>query len=448
MARVLADNVALNYTGTNPYAACTGTAVLDAGGNNNGRIDPGESADLTATIKNIGGVDFTNFNTTLECSDSYITVTDNGGYFGSIAVDSSKENSADPYTISASSATPPGHVAYFRLIATEAAFVDTFEFSLVIGSYHYLLWNPDDTPEPGMKMDSILTALGYTGQYSITLPSGADLGMYCAIFVCVGIYPANYVISTGSAEATALVNYLNSNGRMYLEGGDLWYYDPLGSGYNFCPLFGITAVADGSNDLGPVVGENSAFTEGMNFFYTGENSFIDHINPTGTGFLIFHDGNNSYNCGVANDANAGYKTVGTSFELGALVDAGGVSTRAALLDSIMHFFGITTGVEEITKLELVTPTLTVSPNPFTSTTNIRYSILDSRFSTEKSTMRIYDATGRLVKSFDLASSIENLESVLTWNGTDDRGRRLPAGVYMLMLETANVMQSHKIVLVE
>ena len=310
-----------------------GTTVYDAGGNNNGRLDPGETVDLTSTLRNTGAVDFTDLSTTIESSDPYITITDYAGYFGSLAVDSVEENTGDPYVVSADPSTPTGHIAEFNLIAGDGGYVDTLAFKLTVGNYHYLVWNADPTPVPGQRMDSILNSLGYTGECSTNLLGRDDLEFYNAIFVCVGIFANNYVIGASSSEATALVDYLNNGGNLYLEGGDVWYYDPP-SGYNFCPLFGIQAVSDGSGDLGPVLGELGTFTSQMIFNYSGENSFIDHINPTGSGFLIFRDGNNNYNCAVANDAGT-YKTVGTSFELGGLVDDGEISNKATLLDFIV-----------------------------------------------------------------------------------------------------------------
>ncbi len=368
--------------------------------------------------------------------------------FGALAVDSIKENTTDPYTLSASASAPHGHTAEFRLIITEGAFVDTVEFSFVIGSYHYMVWNPDPTPAPGTAMHTALTNLGYTGTYSTSLLTDTDLEMYRAVFICVGIYPYNYVISATSPEATALTAYMAAGGNVYLEGGDVWYYDPLGSGYNFCPLFGINATADGTSDGGPFLGQNTTFTEEMSFNYAGENSYIDHISPTGTGFLIFRDGDQLYDCGVANDANAGYKTVGLSFELGGLVDASAPSTREALLDSIMHFFGITTGIDEVTNLEAHNLFLQVTPNPFAKLTNIRYTILDTRYWMKEPTLRIYDASGRMVKSFDLESSIQNQESAISWSGDDSAGRKLPCGVYFVKLDVGTETATRKVILVD
>jgi flagellar hook assembly protein FlgD len=61
---------------------------------------------------------------------------------------------------------------------------------------------------------------------------------------------------------------------------------------------------------------------------------------------------------------------------------------------------------------------------------------------------IYDATGRQVKSFNPESSIMNHESMFSWDGTDDRGKRLPAGIYFVELNTPERSGSGKVVLLE
>jgi len=362
------------------------------------------------------------------------------GYFGSLPVDSIRENTDDPYTLSASAAAPNGHIAPLRIITTDGWFVDTLYLSLVIGQYHYYVWNPDPTPSSGEAIHAILSSTDYAGAHGLDLPM-ADLDSYMSLFVCVGIYSNNHVILAGSQEAAAIVSFINNGGRVYLEGGDLWYYDPpYQGGYNFGSLFGINAIDDGTSDLGPVIGEEDAFTLGMSFNYGGENSFIDHINPTGTGFLIFHDGDQMYNCGVANDPGT-YKTVGTSFELGNLIDGTGVSTRAVLLDAIMNFFGITTGIEERTIAEVLSSTTEIFPNPVAHVLTIKWLLP----SDDHVNVRIFDAAGRLVKHYPSIYCEGNTNHSLTWDRTDNRGMRVPRGIYFIRLQGSTSHSVRKVI---
>ncbi|TES94064.1 MAG: T9SS type A sorting domain-containing protein, partial [Candidatus Cloacimonadota bacterium] len=182
-------------------------------------------------------------------------------------------------------------------------------------------------------------------------------------------------------------------GRMYLEGGDVWYWDPMYGGYDFCPLFGINATADGTSDLATVLGQGGTFTTGMSFGYGGENSYIDHISPTGSGFLIFRNSSPVYDCGVANDAGT-YQTVGLSFEFGGLVDGSPPSTKEALADSIMRFFGA--AVEEKPSSNLKIPKIyglsQNYPNPANQLSIINYQLpVKSQVS-----LKVYDVSGRLM----------------------------------------------------
>ena len=49
-----------------------------------------------------------------------------------------------------------------------------------------------------------------------------------------------------------------------------------------------------------MVGYN--FLEGLNWSYSGENNWIDHIEPTGNAISTFRNDQVGYGCGVANDA--------------------------------------------------------------------------------------------------------------------------------------------------
>ncbi|MGB3340996.1 MAG: FlgD immunoglobulin-like domain containing protein, partial [bacterium] len=412
------------------------------GGNGNGILDPGETTDVVVTIENEGGATAANVTSTLWTSSSYITINDDSGNFGTINPGNQGNNSSDPYNVTANATTPTGTICDFEVEVVSGIYVDTLQFSLVVGKKHYYIWNPDPTPAPGADCHTRLGNLGYSGDYGTTL--APDLTLYQAVLVFVGIYSNNYIIASGSAEAAALVDFLqNQGGRMYLEGGDVWYWDPP-TGYDFGPLFGINATADGSGNGGPFVGQASTFTTGMSFAYGGENSYIDHISPTGTGFLIFYDTDNAYDAGVANDAGT-YRTVGTSFELGGLVDASPPSTRSALLDSIMKFFGIVInpGVEEggLAGLPLKTLLGVMYPNPGLGVMSIRYQVAG----VSDVSLCVYDAAGRLVRTI-IKGACEPGCYTQVWDVRDDLGRRVPAGVYFVRFETDDYKKTEKAIL--
>jgi hypothetical protein len=184
----------------------------------------------------------------------------------------------------------------------------------------------------------------------------------------------------------------------------------------------------------------------MNFTgYTGENNYMDHISPTGTGFLIFVDSDNAYDCGVANDAGT-YRTVGTSFELGLLTDASPPTTRAALLDSIMRFFGIIlVGVDEMPDLSGMPKRTLFSamyPNPAAGRMLVRYQVASA---TDVS-VRVYDAVGRVVRTLAAGSCDPGYYTVI-WHGQDDAGRAVPAGVYFIHFVADDYTKIQKAVLV-
>jgi hypothetical protein len=403
----------------------------------NGELEPGETVSVAVGLVNEGSATADSLTATLRTLSNFIYISDSTGYYAQVTPGNTASNNLDPFVIIIDSNAPNDTTAQFTMILNSTHYVDTISFSLRIGRKHFYIWNPDPTPIPGNNMFTILTNLGYIGDYGTSL--AADLEMYQALFICLGVYPNNHVINSTSPEASGIVDYLqNQNGRVYLEGGDVWYYDPP-TGYDFSLLFGIDASSDGSSDMGPVTGEMNTFTQSMNFSYAGENSWMDHVDPSGSGFLIFHDGDDYYNCGVANDAG-NYRTVGTSFELGLLIDATTPSTRATLLDSIMHFFGISTGITETTEQEAQrTVTLEVFPNPCRGTMFIRTQAQpDKGF---HSHITIYDVSGRMVRQYRSMTG----DQLISWSGQDEKGRDLPGGIYFVRFTAQNTETTQKVV---
>ncbi len=365
--------------------------VVDPTGNQ--RLDPGETVDLIVTPENEGSEDAPSVTGYLFENSPYITVQDPNSSFGDIQSGGTASNASNPFIVHAPNSTPIGHTFTFKFEIKTGSFVDTLEFKITVGAKHYLIWDPDPNHTSGPAIDAALQACGYVGDYCTILPT-TELDDYLAVFVCVGIFWENYVIEDGSSEATALVNFVNGGGRMYLEGGDVWYADLLSGGYDFGSLFGINPTDDGSDSLETVLGQGEAFTEGISFGYNGENNWIDHISPQSSGFTIFSNSSPQFDCGVANDTLL-YKTVGVSFEFGGLTDGSPPSTKEVLVDSIMHFFGIRAeekpgGVLIIPKVYGLSQSY---PNPCNYNAVINYQI---PFKGTVS-LSLYDVSGRLVE---------------------------------------------------
>lgn len=84
-----------------------------------------------------------------------------------------------------------------------------------------------------------------------------------------------------------------------------------------------------------------------------------------------------------------------------------------------------------------------SPNPAIAFTRISF-MLPARDAGSAS-LRVLDASGRQVKIFP-APFASGLNEV-TWNGTDDQGHDVPAGVYFYRLISGTLKLTHKLVLV-
>jgi len=97
------------------YLALNAFAVT--GGDGNGRLDPGESASIVATVGNPGVlVGATNVRIALVSDDPYVTVTDAQSNLGNIAAGGSANNNGDPFDVTVAAGCPAGRNANFRIV--------------------------------------------------------------------------------------------------------------------------------------------------------------------------------------------------------------------------------------------------------------------------------------------------------------------------------------------
>jgi hypothetical protein len=426
--------------------------IDDAGQPNpNGILDPGETANMTIRLVNDGSITAEGVRGKIRSHDSYVECIDSTSTYGDIAV--SQEKDGSPFIVTADSTTPIGYESELTLILNSSqGYYDSTTITLKIGvGGDFLVWDPDGNCSSGPKVRDALIASGYRGDYSTSISGYIDiLTAYKAIFICLGVWPGNYRLNDGNI-VDSLCNFLNEGGRLYMEGADTWAFDQPTSLHAY---FHILGLQDGTSDTGPIAGVSSTFTNQMYFTYSGENDWMDHLGTTGGSFTVFNNVSPSYVNGIAYDGG-GYKTVGTSFEFGGLVDATPPSTKEALADSIMRFFGVLATPEE--KREDEYPTiLTLSrnrPNPFNQRTRFTYTVPllsgENPSVPHHVTIRVYSVSGRVVKTLVDEEKNPGVYTV-SWRGTDDYGARVSQGVYFtrIKMRDSGVYRTRKVILLK
>jgi hypothetical protein len=306
--------------------------IDDAAGNNNGRLDPGETADLVVSFRNKGAADAFGIYGRLACSDPYIQLlTDSAGVVNVAYSDTATL----AFSVSAIVITPPGHEAEFSVGFTGNSGISAGgDFLLFVGLFPILVLDLDGNNN---SADKIMTAIGNWRVFAETSEEiPANLRQYQTIFLCLGTYSDNHVLT--QTEAAPFLDFLNNGGKLYLEGGDTWYYDQLYNGTTLHPLFNIHGLNDGYDDLLAINGKAGTLAEGFSFFFSGENSYIDRIEPVEPAYTIMNNSSPEYEVAIANDAGT-YRTIGSSFEFGGLLDNMG-STKKNLMKKYLTFFGM------------------------------------------------------------------------------------------------------------
>ncbi|MBN2362903.1 T9SS type A sorting domain-containing protein [candidate division WOR-3 bacterium] len=418
----MADNITINYNGSDIFTALQRVQIGDPAGNNNGRMDPGEPAEITVFLKNIGGAGVLHIWATLFTIDPYLLVTDGTFDFGPFPVDATVCNSSDVFRVQASPSTPQGHVSDLSMeISDHAGYSETLSFSVITGQYDYLVWNPDSTPESGQLMDSILSDLGYLGHYGIEMP-GIGLEYYRSLFVCTGFRPYTFFIDSFCLEKTRILNYINQGGRVYLEGNSPWCSGPyMYHAYDFSPVFGINP--DYGSIIHTVLGQNGTMMAGMNFVQSLGDYAGDIVNSLGAAQVLFKEGTYGDNICVAYDAGT-YKTIGAVFEIGSLVDGTGISTKRQYLQNVMTYFGVNAGaVEETPSIGPDPNVFQVYPNPFLDYVDI----VLSGYIEVPGELMIYDVTGRTINTIKYTE----VPTVVRWSGNDFSGVKVARGQYFV-----------------
>ncbi|MCK5764610.1 MAG: T9SS type A sorting domain-containing protein [Bacteroidales bacterium] len=398
--------------------------------NGNGHLDQGESADLIISLNNNGNITANNVNATLSTTSPYINITQSTANYGTLVQNQSGDGT---FSFDVDESTPTGDTVTFTIdvVANGGIYSTSFSLQFLVGKFPILIIDLDGNHNSGTVMQDVISNIDVTATYETSFPD--NLEMYQCIFVCLGIYDDNHVLTSG--EGQQLADFLNNGGRVYMEGGDTWKYDPATPVHG---MFKIQGLEDGNGDLGILFGQDGSFAEGMVYPYEGDNSYIDRIAVVDNAFELFRNQVPSYCNAVALDEGT-YKTVGVSFEFGGLTD--NQNTKEELMILILEFFGgVLTDVEENPLLEKEIAFFSW-PNPFSNLISFTLTLQTA----SSVTVEIYNLNGQKIKSINdkyLSEGIHQFE----WDGKSEAGNNIPAGMYIYKVQTHDQQLTGKIIL--
>jgi len=306
-----------------------------------------------------------------------------------------------------------------------------------------LIWNPENiSPSSATALSRSIFNLGWSAaevQELITFGGGLYDTGFKAIFVLCGVFPRKYEIWDGQwghqGDLFKLRYYLNDGGSIYMEAGD--EFGNLNAG-TLTDKFLIEVSDEGANNLSTIEGIFGTPTEGVSFDYDGGNFGIDHLEPLEDAVPIFYNTSPSYYNGIAYDGGD-YKTIGTSFEFGGLVDDES-NNKTELLASLLNFLTDTSALvlEEQEVLPLTYALHQNYPNPFNPNTAIRFDLPRA----DKVELIIYDILGREVATLVSGKLVSGIHEFV-WNASN-----VSSGIYLYRLTSEQGVRAKKLVLIK
>lgn len=437
-------------------------AMVIGGSWDNGRLDPNEQANIVVTLMNAGAAVADDVMATLMSSSSGISVIDGSGSYGTMNPGNTADNASDPYTVYAGGSIPFGTSVDFSLVIESGVYIDTVDFSLIVGAmpptdtgYYYAYYSGGayaQAPEfDWVAIDS--TQSTYPG---ISL----DLDRNETVVIDLPFTFKYYGIDYDRIS-------ISSNGWVAMDSTESTDYSNSAIPFTDGPPAMIAGLWDYLHPANPgEPGDIYYYYDATNHRFIVEYYMIEHY-PTGGNYetfeIILHDPvyyptpsgdgeilvqyltgfqvEGSLTMGIENAD----ETVGVQYYYNGTYD----SLAAPVTDEFAVKYIASApmpGVEEREEYS-TTPTKTLlnvlAPNPFRQMTVIKYQIADTDRSKNIS-LKIYDIAGRLVRQFnDL--TIQAFNQVV-WDGHDDAGRRLAAGVYFVKFEAADYERAIKAVL--
>lgn len=434
----------------------------------NAAMDPGETVKLIVSVKNEGIDIAPNVNGILKCNAPYITIPDSVGSFGIIDIDSTRTNTVDFFQVAISPLCPVDYAADFSLVLSTQGgnytYTKTVTFSMPVGKpdsldptgpddYGYYAYSSDDvlyqqSPDFNwFEIENLGTEINIpNSEYTTTVSIPFNFKYYGTNFNQVRISTDGWIAFGAGTQVAYSNNSLPSNDAIASMAAIFWddlvddnapssqinqifyYYDA--NNHRF--IIEWDSLAHWGNGTSP---KYEVFQIILNdpAYYTNP--------PTGDGEIIFQykltSTTNSCTVGIENNIQNG--------ALSYVYNNDYQNTASVLKNS----FAIKFTTEPPTLVIVPTPEVAADlnksgmdklfPNPFDNSTTIYYSLPEQ----SDVSLKIYDMNGRLIKILHEGEQPAGNYSIV-WNGKDDAGNLMSAGMYLVKLSSDTFNQTMKL----
>ncbi len=211
-----------------------------------------------------------------------------------------------------------------------------------------LIWRPTEVPIA--MSDPVKAALVKQGQINQVISDLAlypSLNKFASVFVLLGNYPDNHVLS--ESETTSLKLYLAQGGKVYMEGGDTFMYDPKTTLHPFFKAKGVLDEAP-NGVTGPLTGyaafANNTVNPSTNMQWNfNQDSTYDNLNDQiasdtsvqRTRDLLVNTGIEKFTVMVGHDdLTSKYRTIASSVPFAGIM--ANTDTPDTMMKAILAFF--------------------------------------------------------------------------------------------------------------
>ncbi len=488
---------AVNYvTGSGgPMIVLRTVVVHDSppGGNNNGRVDPGEDARLRITLRNSGGAGCNNTAGVFRSFDSRLVVTDSTATWGNIPSGGEATNTGDPLAVSAARTIPPGTMVACTLYITgdSADYATRIPITLRVGEPPpqpgTVIWGPKVCP--GMPTDWGLYGVAYNRRDSL---------IYCLYFFSSTAYKytsdsslqyrGTIPLPEDSCTDIAYCSYDNTFWVVANPSKRVYKITPTGSVVRYFTAsqadYPCGVVEHEETHEVYVSDRRSSTNQQRIFVYDTTGTLLRTITHPVSGYYGTRCLALDYHC-PSNTPSllnmfSWFDAGGTSLESCAMVEvnrtSGVLRNRFRFANTEWNMRGIeydprdgsywltimqylsgnnnmivkvvgfnmgVTGVEEngLPPVQEKRVTVSARPNPTTGRTVLSV-VLREPATVD---IAVYDNTGRMVKSIARARPV-TVRSEFVWDGRDENGYEVARGVYFYRVKTGRDDHWGKLVL--